>query len=140
MVPRRWRDKTLKSVLRPNDYAKRHAAEEDPARENRVGRDRTMIKGWMTRSPLAAESAIREAVSSTVMAAVNACEELSGDNPAERRFWGDVIINRILRGVLWTILNGNAPGRNLDRPGGDRSLECSLSSKWLDRDNIVYIS
>ena len=88
---------------------------------------------------------IREAVILTATAAIEALEDLSQQYPADRKYFQNVIINRIIRGVLWTIHNGNAPGRDPlaedgHRRGEDRSLECSLSSKWLEGNDIVYIS
>ena len=90
------------------------------------------------------ESWIREAVMLTLSASVEAFDELSRQNPAKRDLWRKIIINRILRGVLWTIHNGNAPGRDFlsQTPArdNDRTLECCLSSKWLQGNDIVYIS
>ena len=90
-----------------------------------------------------ASSWIREAVLSTATAAVEALDDLTREDPERHDFWRNLIINRILRGVLWTIHNGNAPGKDPlteERDLPDRTLECSLSSKWLDRSDIVYIS
>ena len=91
------------------------------------------------------DSWIREAVILTATAAVEAFEDLLQQDPRLRKFYQDIIINRIIRGVLWTIHNGNAPGRDplaedRHRRWEDRSLECSLSSKWLEGNDIIYIS
>ena len=92
------------------------------------------------------DSWIREAVTLTATATVEAFEDLSQQDPTKQDLFQNVIINRIIRGVLWTIHNGNAPGRDplaedIHRyRREDRSLECSLSSKWLEGDDIVYIS
>ena len=91
------------------------------------------------------DSWIREAVILTATAAVEAFEDLSQQNPKKRELYQNLIINRIIRGVLWTIHNGNAPGRDplaedRHRRREDRSLECSLSFKWLKGNDIVYIS
>ena len=101
------------------------------------------------RGPVAgsrADSWIREAVVLTVTATVEAAEDLLQQYPTTRReYYQDIIINRIIRGVLWTIHNGNAPGRDplskdVNSRLDDRTLECSLSSKWLEGDDLVYIS
>ena len=91
------------------------------------------------------DSFIQQAVLSTAAAAVKARDILSNSKEMEEDSCGDAIINRILRGVLWTIHNGNAPG--LDHLATDnygrrntRILECSLSSQVLNVDEIVYIS
>ena len=85
---------------------------------------------------------IHDAVLLTVSAAISAREELSRANPEEK--WGNLIINRIIRGVLWTIRAGNAPGWDPiaedDYRGRDRRLECSLSSRWFEEGETVYIS
>ena len=93
------------------------------------------------------DSFIQQAVLSTAAAAVKARDILSNSKEMEEDSCGDAIINRILRGVLWTIHNGNAPGLdhlaqtgNDNNSPGDRALECSLSSKLLDNNEIVYIS
>ena len=93
------------------------------------------------------ESFIHRAVLSTAAAAVKARDILVKSKEMEEDACGDAIINRILRGVLWTIHNQNAPGldplaERTYRDASDRSLECSLSSKWLDgsHHDIVYIS
>ena len=80
-------------------------------------------------------------VLATAKAAVNTVNELSKSYP--EHLVQKAMIGRILRGVLWTIHNGNAPGTtSRDRLGNveDRSLECSLNSKWLNSRDIIYIS
>ena len=108
-------------------YAKKEA---DFMRGPKTNND-TDIKRW-----------ICDAVLLTASAAVRAKEELSRTDPGKH--WGNIIINRIIRGVLWTIRNGNAPGwdplaKDEDK-GADRSLECSLSSTWLEQRDTVYIA
>ncbi|KZS91510.1 hypothetical protein SISNIDRAFT_487480 [Sistotremastrum niveocremeum HHB9708] len=46
----------------------------------------------------------------------------------------DIVINRLIRGIMWNIANGNAPHRT------KRALECSLDSAWLEDESTVYIS
>ena len=88
------------------------------------------------------KSWIQEVVLLTASAAVEAQQKLSEEDLAIK--WGHLIINRIIRGVLWTICNGNAPGWDPlaedDYRGHDRRLECSLSSRWLEEGETVYIS
>jgi hypothetical protein len=43
------------------------------------------------------------------------------------------IINRLMRGVLWHIHNGNGPTDH------ERPLECSLSSSWLSDTSTIWI-
>ena len=94
------------------------------------------------------ESWIRDAVLLTATAAVDALQELTKQDPdpTARGMWSNLIVNRILRGVLWTIQNRNAPGlhpftqESSNYIGRDRSLECSLSSELLFDNEIVYIS
>ena len=87
------------------------------------------------------ENWARDAVLITSKATVDTVNELSKTYP--ERLVQKAMIGRILRGVLWTIHNGGAPGtRSWDMWGDveDRSLECSLSSKWLKSKDIIYIS
>ena len=102
--------------------------------------DETMIKDPEENDDV--ERWAHNAVLLTASAAVSAKEELSNVDPGKE--WGHMIINRIIRGVLWTIRNGNAPGwdplAKVEDRGADRSLECSLSSKWLEQKDTVYIS
>ncbi|KZS92734.1 hypothetical protein SISNIDRAFT_486244 [Sistotremastrum niveocremeum HHB9708] len=58
----------------------------------------------------------------------------------QKHFDGDarkaqhVLMNRWMRGCLWTIHNANCPAQNI------RELECSLSSEWLLDSSTVYIA
>ena len=96
----------------------------------------------------AVESWIHDAVLLTATAAVEAAQELSKQdpNPTTGEEWSKLIINRILRGVLWTIHNRDAPGyhpfvkETSLYEENDRRLECSLSSKELSSNEIIYIS
>ena len=92
------------------------------------------------------ENWARDAVLITAKAAVDTVNELSKMYP--EHLVQKAMIGRVLRGVLWTIHNGGAPGTrswrvdlwsHLDEVE-DRSLECSLSSKWLKSKDIIYIS
>ena len=94
------------------------------------------------------KSPIREAVLSTAKASVRAVKALSKRIPMELYLWRNVVMNRVLRGILWTINNGNAPRREPSADsrfsGENQNLECSLSSKVIDRlersPETVYIS
>ena len=96
----------------------------------------------------AVESWIHDAVPLTATATVEAAQELSKQDPdpTTREVWSNLIINRILRGVLWTIHNRSAPGlhpfekETSSYRGYDRRLECSLSSEVLRDNETVYIS
>ena len=44
-------------------------------------------------------------------------------------------INRLMRGVLWHIHNGNGP----TVADHERQLECSLSSRWLSDTSTIWI-
>jgi hypothetical protein len=46
------------------------------------------------------------------------------------------VINRMMRGLLWNIHNGNRP---YDSTSDDRLLECSLSSRWLSDTSTLWI-
>ena len=46
------------------------------------------------------------------------------------------IINRLMRGVLWHIHNGNHPSNGTD---DERLLECSLNSLWLSDSSTLWI-
>jgi len=52
-------------------------------------------------------------------------EKLPGSTEEVRRGY---IINRLMRGVLWRIHNGNCSS---NEPHSERFLECSLNSRWL---------
>ena len=57
---------------------------------------------------------------------VKVCSGLKKKYPeSEEKAGSSFIINRLMRGVLWHIHNGNRPN---DR---ERQLECSLNSRWL---------
>ena len=87
------------------------------------------------------ESSARDMILITAKAAVDTVNELSKMYP--EYLVQKAMIGRILRGVLWTIHNGNAPGttsRDKWDKAEDRSLECSLSSRWLNSKDIIYIS
>ena len=87
------------------------------------------------------ENWARDAVLITAKAVVDTVSELSKTNP--EHLVQKAMICRILRGVLWTIHNGGAPGvRSWNRWGDveDRSLECSLNSRWMKSKDIIYIS
>ena len=43
------------------------------------------------------------------------------------------IVNRLMRGVLWHIHNGNGPTDH------ERQLECSLNSRWLSDTSTIWI-
>ena len=95
-----------------------------------------------------ARNLMRAAILLTATASVKAADVLSKLVPMERIFWRNMVMNRILRGVLWTINNGNAPRRDPSADsrfgGDDRNLECSLSYKVIERlarsPETVYIS
>ena len=77
----------------------------------------------------------------TAKVAVDTVNEVSKTYP--KGLVQKAVITRILQGVLWTILDGGAPGKiswNEWSKTEDRSLECSLSSRWLKSRDIVYIS
>ena len=87
------------------------------------------------------ENSARDMVLITAKAAVDTVNELSKAYP--KHVVQKAMIGRILRGVPWTIHNGGAPGtRSWDKWNRveDRSLECSLSRKWLKSKDIIYIS
>ena len=87
------------------------------------------------------ENWARDAVLITAKATVDTVNELSKMYP--EHLVQKAVIGRILRGVLWTMHNGGAPGTrswNKWNEVEDRSLECSLSSRWLSSRDIIYIS
>ena len=87
------------------------------------------------------ENSARDMVLITAKAAVDTVNELSKAYP--EHLVQKAMIGRILRGILWMIHNGNAPGttsRGEWDEVEDHSLECSLSSKWLKSKDIIYIS
>jgi hypothetical protein len=52
---------------------------------------------------------------------------------SEQKVRSSFIINRLMRGVLWHIHNGNGP------TDYGRQLECSLSSRWLSDTSTIWI-
>ena len=46
------------------------------------------------------------------------------------------VINRLMRGVVWHIHNGNHPSNGTD---DERLMECSLSSRWLSDSSTLWI-
>ena len=52
---------------------------------------------------------------------------------SEQKVRSGFIINRLMRGVLWHIHNGNGPTEH------ERQLECSLNSRWLSDTSAVWI-
>jgi hypothetical protein len=52
---------------------------------------------------------------------------------SEQKVRSNFIINRLMRGVLWHIHNGNGP------TDYGRQLECSLSSRWLSDTSTIWI-
>ena len=52
---------------------------------------------------------------------------------SEQNVRSSFIINRLMRGVLWHIHNGNAP------TDLERQLECSLDSRWLSDTSTIWI-
>jgi hypothetical protein len=46
------------------------------------------------------------------------------------------LVNRLMRGVLWNIHNGNS---SKNQPHDDRLLECSLNSRWLSDSSTIWI-
>jgi hypothetical protein len=65
---------------------------------------------------------------------VKICSSLEKKYPgSEQEVRGGFVINRLMRGVLWHIHNGNNP------TGHDRQLECSLNSRWLSDTSTIWI-
>ena len=54
---------------------------------------------------------------------------------SEHSVRSNFIINRLMRGVLWHIHNGNGP----TVADHERQLECSLSSRWLSDTSTIWI-
>ena len=52
---------------------------------------------------------------------------------SEHTVRSNFIINRLMRGVLWHIHNGNGPTDH------ERQLECSLNSRWLSDTSTIWI-
>ena len=65
---------------------------------------------------------------------VKVCSSLGEKYPgSEQKVRTGLIINRLMRGVLWHVHNGNGP------TGHDRQLECSLNSRWLSDTSTIWI-
>ena len=64
---------------------------------------------------------------------VKICSSLGEKYQKSEQVRSSLIINRLMRGVLWHIHNGNAP------TGLDRQLECSLNSHWLSDTSTIWI-
>ena len=65
---------------------------------------------------------------------VKICSALEEKYPeSEQQVRSSFIINRLMRGVLWHIHNGNGP------TGHERQLVCSLNSSWLSDTSTVWI-
>ena len=52
---------------------------------------------------------------------------------SDEKVRSNFIINRLMRGVLWLIHNGNRPTDH------ERQLECSLNSRWLSDTSTIWI-
>jgi hypothetical protein len=65
---------------------------------------------------------------------VKICASLEEKYPGSKQeVRSGFVINRLMRGVLWHIHNGNNP------TGRDRQLECSLNSRWLSDTSTIWI-
>ena len=65
---------------------------------------------------------------------VKICSGLEEKYPnSEQETRSSFIINRLMRGVLWHIHNGNGPTDH------ERQLECSLNSRWLSDTSTIWI-
>ena len=60
-------------------------------------------------------------------------KKLPGSKEEVRR---DYIMNRLMRGVLWRIHNGNC---STNGPQDERFMECSLNSRWLSDTSTLWI-
>ena len=68
---------------------------------------------------------------------VEICSILGENHPGSREeVRRGYIVNRLMRGVLWHIHNGNSSS-NL--PHDERLLECSLNSRWLADSSTIWI-
>ena len=63
---------------------------------------------------------------------VKICFDLEEKYQKSEQVRSSLIINRLMRGVLWHIHNGNYP---ID----ERQLECSLNSRWLSDTSTIWI-
>lgn len=65
---------------------------------------------------------------------VKICSSLEEKYPGSKQeVRSSFVINRLMRGVLWHIHNGNNP------TGHGRQLECSLNSRWLSDTSTIWI-
>jgi hypothetical protein len=60
-------------------------------------------------------------------------ERYPGSGEEVRRSY---LVNRLMRGVLWHIHNGNSSS---NQPHDERLLECSLNSRWLSDSSTIWI-
>ena len=60
-------------------------------------------------------------------------EKYPGSREEVRRGY---LVNRLMRGVLWHIHNGNS---SCSQPNDERLLECSLNSRWLSDSSTIWI-
>jgi len=60
-------------------------------------------------------------------------EKYPGSREEVRRGY---LVNRLMRGVLWHIHNGNSSS---NQPHDERLLECSLNSRWLSDASTIWI-
>jgi hypothetical protein len=60
-------------------------------------------------------------------------EKYPGSGEEARRGY---LVNRLMRGVLWHIHNGNSSS---NQPHDERLLECSLNSRWLSDASTIWI-
>ena len=63
---------------------------------------------------------------------VKICSSLGEKYQKSEQVRSSLIINRLMRGVLWHIHNGNYPT-------DERQLECSLNSRWLSDTSTIWI-
>jgi hypothetical protein len=69
---------------------------------------------------------------------VEMCSILGEKHPESRsEVTRGYVINRLMRGVLWHIHNGNRPSNYKGRE--NRPLECSLDSHWLSDSSTLWI-
>jgi hypothetical protein len=65
---------------------------------------------------------------------VKICSGLEEKYPkSQEKVRSSFIINRLMRGVLWHIHNGNGPTDH------ERQLECTLNSRWLSDTSTIWI-
>jgi hypothetical protein len=67
---------------------------------------------------------------------VEMCSILEEKHPgSEEEVRRGYIVNRLMRGVLWRIHNGNSSSNE----SNERLLECSLNSRWLSDASTLWI-